>query len=317
MYQFESYPADVSAFALICVICWNYFEIETLPCNRITYGNTMNFCNFIQLQLLIHRFRKIKFNIMNKDDISLAQWALVEEIKAGKWTTLDFPKIAREDFGLNGIEFVNTLFEVPTIEYLNTLKANAADYNVQMILIMVDDEGDGCASAEKDRRQFAINHRKWIDIAHYLECQAIRTNCRGEANVEKNDAMKYAVESYQLLLDYAREANMQVLIENHGGVSNDPDFMLQLMKEVNDPLFGIYPDWRQPSGDFDNYTYLQKTLPYAKGMSYRNQPTEDLTAKMIALCRQSGYHGWYGIESKGREAVKQGKALLNKYLPGK
>ena len=49
-----------------------------------------------------------------QDDISIAQWALVEEIRAGKWKNLDFPRIAREDFGVNGIEFVNTLFEVPT-----------------------------------------------------------------------------------------------------------------------------------------------------------------------------------------------------------
>jgi len=249
-----------------------------------------------------------------KDDISLAQWALIEEIRAGKFKTLDFPKIAREDFGLNGIEFVNTLFEVPTIEYLNALKRNAADVNVQMILIMVDDEGDGCASTKEERKQFAINHRKWIDIAQYLECNAIRTNCRGEANINKDEALKYAAESYHLLLDYAEEASIKVLIENHGGVSNDADFMLQLMKEVNHPLFGTYPDWREPKDDFDNYTYLQKTLPYAKGMSYRNQPTEELTAKMISLCKQSGYHGWYGIESNGRAAIKQGKALLNKYL---
>ncbi|HKG69098.1 MAG TPA: hypothetical protein VKA92_09535, partial [Segetibacter sp.] len=83
---------------------------------------------------------------MVKDDISLAQWALVEEIKAGKWKTLDFSKIAREDFGINAIEFVNTLFEVPTVNYLNTLKQNAADNGVTMVLIMVDDEGDACAS---------------------------------------------------------------------------------------------------------------------------------------------------------------------------
>jgi Xylose isomerase-like TIM barrel len=248
---------------------------------------------------------------MIKDDISLAQWALVEEIRAGKWTTLDFPKIAREDFGLNGIEFVNTLFAAPTVDYLNTLKKNAADHNVQ---IMVDEEGDGCASTEEERKQFAINHRKWIDIAHYLGCHAIRTNCRGETNVDKKEAMKYAVESYHLLLDYAKESNVKVLIENHGGVSNDPDFMVQLMKELKDPLLGMYPDWRQPSDDFDNYKYLQKTLPYAKGMSYRNQPTEELTARMIRLCRQSGYHGWYGIESKGRDAIRQGKLLLEKYL---
>ncbi|MGN6250157.1 MAG: hypothetical protein ACTHNG_17525, partial [Ginsengibacter sp.] len=93
-----------------------------------------------------------------------------------------------------------------------------------------------------------------------------------------------------------------------------PDWMVALMKEVNNPLFGTYPDWRQPSDDFDNYTYLQKAAPYAKGMSYRNQPTEELTAKMIALSKQSGYHGWYGIESKGKEAVMEGKRLLEKYL---
>ena len=93
---------------------------------------------------------------MIKDDISLAQWALVEEIRAGRWTTLDFPKIAREDFGLNGIEFVNTLFAVPTATYLNELKNNAADHGVEMVLIMVDDEGDGCASTKEERNSLPL-----------------------------------------------------------------------------------------------------------------------------------------------------------------
>ena len=267
-------------------------------------------------QKYLNKKSKFSFNLqsMIKGDISLAQWALVEEIRSGKWNTLDFPKIAREDFDINGIEFVNTLFEVPTVEYLNILKRNATDNGVQMVLIMIDDEGDGCASTKQERKQFEINHRKWIDIAQYLGCSAIRTNCRGEANISHKDALKYAAESYNMLLEYAADANIKVLIENHGGVSNDPDFMIALMKEVDHPLFGAYPDWREPSNDFDNYTYLQKTLPYAKGMSYRNQPTEALTAKMIDLCIQNNYHGWYGIESNGREAITEGKRLLNKYL---
>ena len=114
-----------------------------------------------------------------RDDISIAQWALVEEIRAGKWKNLDFPRIAREDFGVNGIEFVNTLFEVPTEDYLKKLKQNAKDHGVKMVLIMCDAEGDGAANTKEGREQFAINHRKWIDIAHYLGCHAIRTNCRG------------------------------------------------------------------------------------------------------------------------------------------
>lgn len=251
---------------------------------------------------------------MQKDDISLAAWALVDEFREGKWKALDLPKITRNDLGLNGIELVNTLFEVPTMTYLNALKQNAADFGTELVLIMVDEEGDGCSATKEERKQFVINHRKWIDIAHYLGCHAIRTNCRGIEISSKEEALQYAAETYHQLLDYAADSGVEIVIENHGGYSNDPDWMVSLVKEINDPLFGTYPDWRQPSDDFDNYTYVEKTAPYAKGMSYRNQPTEELTAKMIALCRQSGYHGWYGIESKGRDAVMLGKRLLEKYL---
>jgi L-ribulose-5-phosphate 3-epimerase len=251
---------------------------------------------------------------MIRDDISLAQWALVQEIRDGLWKNLDFPRIAREDFGLNGIEFVNTLFEVPTVSYLNQLKKNAEDHGITMVLIMIDAEGDGCEPTPELRKQFVINHRKWIDIAHYLGCHAIRTNCRGPEDVDKKEALKWAAESYHMLLEYAMEARIRVCIENHGGVSNDADWMVALMKKVNNLYFGSYPDWRSPSDSFDNVAYLEKVLPWAVGMSYRNQPTEELTAKMIRMSYEGGYRGWYGIESSGREAILQGKELLLKYL---
>jgi sugar phosphate isomerase/epimerase len=251
---------------------------------------------------------------ITKDDISLAQWALVDEMRAGKFKNLDFPQIAREDFGLNGIEFVNTLFELPTESYLKQLKQNAATHGVEMVLLMVDDEGDGCAPTKEGRKEFEIFHRKWVDIAHYLGCHAVRTNCRGPQGVNKEEALKWAAESYTLLLDYAKPANINIVIENHGGVSNDAEWMIALMKKLNHPQFGTYPDWREPSPEFDNVHYLQKTLPYAKGMSYRNQPTEELTAKMIRMCKEGGYRGWYGIESRGREEIKKGIQLLKKYL---
>ncbi len=230
-----------------------------------------------------------------KDDISIAQWALVEEVRAGKWKTLDFPRVAREDFGVNGIEFVNTLFEVPTEDYLKKLKQNAKDHGITMVLIMCDAEGDGAADTKERQKQFAVNHRKWIDIAHYLGCHAIRTNCRGKENADKKEALKWSSDAYNQLLEYAKPANISVVIENHGGVSNDADWMVELMKKVNNPSFGTYPDWRKPAPDFDNYVYLQKTLPYAKGMSYRNQPDDVLTINMIELSKKGVYKGWYGI----------------------
>lgn len=255
-----------------------------------------------------------KYDKIRKDDISLAQWALVSEVRSGKWKTIDFAKIAREDFDLNGIEFVNTLFEVPTVNYLNQLKRNADDHGVEMVLIMVDAEGDGAEATPELREQFVTNHKKWIDIANYLGCHSIRTNCRGNESQSKEEAMKWAVESYNMLLEYAKQAKIKVVIENHGGVSNDPDWMVQLMEEVNDLYFGTYPDWRKPGPDFDNVEFLEKTIPYAYGQSYRNQPNEELSAKMIKISQDAGYRGWYGIESGGRDEIKEGIRILKKYL---
>jgi sugar phosphate isomerase/epimerase len=235
-------------------------------------------------------------------------------MRQGLWTTLDFPKLAREEFDINGIEFVNTLFEVPHIDYLNQLKENADSYGVTMVLIMVDAEGDPCSPDAKERKQYGINHRKWIDVADYLGCHAIRTNCRGDEEATAEENLEWAVDSYQMLLEYASEAGINVVIENHGGVSNDPEWMERLFKTVDHPLFGSYPDWRQPGPDFDNLAYLEKMLPYAKGMSYRNQPTEELTGRMIRMSKKMGYTGWYGIESTGRDAIRQGKEMLIKYL---
>ncbi len=249
-----------------------------------------------------------------KDDISLAQWALVNEIREGKWKTLDFPRVAREDFGLNGIEFVNQLFEVPTATYLNRLKKNAEDQGVKMVLIMVDSEGETCTPSKEERKQTVINHQKWIDIANFLGCHAIRTNCRGPENPPKDEALKWAAETYNMMLEYSIPAGISIVIENHGGVSNDAEWMAALMQKVNNLYFGSYPDWRSPSAEFDNVGYLEKMLPWAGGMSYRNQPTEAETAKMIKMCQDAGYRGWYGIESSGREEIAKGRDLLKKYL---
>jgi L-ribulose-5-phosphate 3-epimerase len=134
--------------------------------------------------------------------------------------------------------------------------------------------------------------------------------------IDKAEALKWAADSYHPLLEYARPAGIKILIENHGGVSNDPDWMVDLMKKINDPIFGTYPDWREPSPEFDNLNYLKKTLPYAKGMSYRNQPDDELSMQMIELCRQGRFHGWYGIESDGRDQIKKAIRLLKAHLPG-
>lgn len=240
-----------------------------------------------------------------EDKISLASWSLVRSFRAGKWKNLDLPQLLRDELGISGLEYVNSFFENPTMGYLRRLKSNCDDAGVTSVLIMVDGEGDTAAVDKLERMQAAVAHRKWVDIAHYLGCHAIRCNMRGGPDDWKQDKdiVKRAAESFSDLLDYAAGSGLNIVIENHGGASSNADILVALMKEVNNPRFGTLPDFGNTNEGDDGYEVMRKLMPYAKGVSVKagwaldeSHPRYDL-AKMIKIAQDAGYHGYWGIES--------------------
>jgi len=241
-----------------------------------------------------------------RDDISLAAWSLNGSFRAGKWKNLDLPKILREILNINGLEYVNQYFENPTLTYLRQLKRNCANYGVTSVSIMVDEE-DPTASPDKNERiQAAIAHRKWVDIAQFLGCHAIRANMRGGPPDWKQDQdlVSRAAETFRNILDYAKGSGVSLVIENHGGASSDPGILVALMKAVNNPNFGVLVDFGNWNRGEDRYEAIRKTIPYAKGVSVKGwfgpggNPDFDVE-KAIRICQQAGYHGFWGIESSG------------------
>ena len=232
------------------------------------------------------------------DRIDLAEWSLNYSYRAGKWTNLDMPKIVRERMGLAAIEYVNQFFENPTLYYLRKLKKNCDDNGITNVLIMCDYEDPTAGTDPKERHDAAIAHRKWIDAAHFLGCYAIRCNMRGGPKDWKKDPdlVKRGAESFHDMLAYAKSSGVKVVIENHGGSSSDPEVLLALMKEVNDPNFGMLLDLGNWNEGDDQYEAIRKLAPWAKGISVKEVPGYEL-AKKLRICMASGFHGYWGIES--------------------
>jgi L-ribulose-5-phosphate 3-epimerase len=248
-----------------------------------------------------------------KDEISLAAWSLSRSFfTAQKWTNLDLPRICREELGIGALEFVNQFFENPRMRYLNQLKKNGERYKVTFVRIMVDDEGNMAAADKKERTEAAVAHRKWVDIAHYLGCQDIRCNMRGGLADWKQDKglVSRAAESFNNLLEYARGSNIDIIIENHGGASSDPEVLVGVMKAVNNPHFGTLPDFGNINQGDDRYEVIRKIIPYAKGVSVKaawsadgTHPAWDLE-RLIKICQDAGFHGYWGIESSFARAPR-------------
>jgi sugar phosphate isomerase/epimerase len=260
--------------------------------------------------------------------ISLAQWSLHRAIESRLITNLEFPRIAREQFGIEGLEFVNGLWEAPTLDYLRRLKNNMKQTGTTGVLIMCDGEGLMGHSAKAERMKAARAHYKWVDIAAELGCHAIRTNMYPDRNpktpAEIDAFLGYCADSFTNLCEYARGRNINVIIENHGGISSDADVVARLMRQVNLPNFGTLPDFGNFPKEYHKYEGVRKLMPFAKGVSFKcfdfgpdgNEKTMD-AGRMMKIVADAGYSGWVGIEYEGDrltefEGIQAAKRFLDR-----
>ena len=255
--------------------------------------------------------------------LSLAAWSLHRAFFAGEVDQLGMVRVAGE-MGFSGFEIVNTFFPSPQYRYLQKLRGEADGLGVRLLLIMCDGEGDMAAADRAERLQAARNHRRWVDIAAALGCYAIRVNVRGDQS-EPNAMRDRAAESLTALLAYAA-GEVRVLIENHGGLSSDPDWLVSLIRLVNSPHLGTLPDFGNFPPETDRYAAVEQLMPYAGAVSAKcydfgpdGAETRIDFARMMTIVRAAGYQGHVGVEYEGkrlseREGIVAAKNLLERVI---
>lgn len=262
--------------------------------------------------------------------ISLAQWSLHKAIQSRMVANLQFPRIAREQFGIEGLEFVNTLMEPPIDSNIRQLKQNMASTGTKAVLIMVDGEGFMGAVDRAERMKAAENHFKWVDTAAELGCHAIRTNMypgqkQPASEPEIAAFLDRCAESFAKLCEYGKSRNINVIIENHGGISSNPDVVVRLMKKINLPNFGTLPDFGNFPPEVDRYDAVRKLMAFAKGVSFKcmdfdasgKETTMDCD-KLMGIVAATSYRGYVGIEYEGTrltevEGIQAARRFLTKY----
>lgn len=273
-------------------------------------------------------------------EISLAEWSFHKALFGNKMSNLDFPEAARQQFGIGVVEYVNQFFKdkAQDQKYLAELLGRCHDHGVKNHLIMIDGEGDMGSPSAPERTKAVENHRKWVDAAHYLGCRTIRVNAFGKGSA--GEVQQAAAEALSRLGEYAQQAGLNVIVENHGGYTSNGDWLLATIRQVNRRNVGILPDFgnfclRRDTGDlyrgtcveeYDKYKAVQQWLPVAKGVSAK---TLDFDAagncvetdydRMFKIIKSSGFQGYVGIEYEGEklgeeEGIRKTKALLERVL---
>ena len=266
-------------------------------------------------------------------DISLAQWSLHRHLYDGKIDNLDFPIIAKEEFGISGVEYVNQFFKDKAKDgkYLSELRKRCADNEVKSLLIMVDGEGQLGDADNKKRTEAVENHYRWVAAAKFLGCHSIRVNAGSSGGYQEQ--VELAADGLRRVSEYAAPVGINVIVENHGGYSSNGQWLAQVIRKVGMDNCGTLPDFgnfRIKTDEqgrevwYDRYLGVAALMPFAKAVSAKshdfdengNEKKTDFM-KMLQIVMDAGYHGYIGIEYEGGgldeyEGIRATKRLLEK-----
>ncbi len=260
--------------------------------------------------------------------ISLAEWSLHRTLNAGEMDHLDFARVAVEDYGCEGLEYVNTFFfdkfDDPT--YLAEMKMRAEDMGIPSLLIMCDREGRLGDPDEGERVKAVENHYKWLAAAEYLGCHSIRVNAASEGDYEEQQ--KLAADGLRRLCEQGDRHGLNVIVENHGGLSSNGAWLAGVMTLVDHPRCGTLPDFGnfRLRGDewYDFYQGVDELMPYAKAVSAKTHDFDEQGnetqldyERLVRIVLDHGYRGYLGIEYEGSglpepEGILATKALLER-----
>ncbi len=274
--------------------------------------------------------------------ISLAEWSLHRTLQSGKIDHLDFCKIAKNDFGLDAVEYVNSFFfdKAQDQSYLKEMKQRADDLGVKSLLIMCDNEGSLGDPDPVARTKAVENHYKWVDAAKFLGCHSIRVNAylteslHGTSTGNYNTTGSYenqinlAADGLRRLTEFGDTIGINTIVENHGGLSSNGKWLAAVMEKVDHPRVGTLPDFGnfriQGEEWYDRYKGVEELMPYAKAVSaksndFDSQDNEINTDyyKMMNIVLDAGYNGYVGIEYEGSKldemaGIQATKDLLEK-----
>jgi len=252
-------------------------------------------------------------------DISLAQWSIHRALKAGELTHLDFPGVAQE-LGISAVEFVNFFFKSATDRhYLDDVQAACDDAGVKPLLIMCGREGNLGDPDHAKRKQAVINHHKWVTAAWYLGCHSIRVDARSAGSREQQ--RDRVIDGLGSVCQFAERYGVNVIVENHGGLSSDGAWLSDVIKRVDRPNCGTLPDFgnfkisKKPLVEYDRYQGTDELMPFAKGVSAKSYGFAIDYFKMLDIVvKKHGYRGYIGIEWEGKEISEHEGIVLTRKL---
>lgn len=267
-------------------------------------------------------------------EICISSWSLRDHV-GREFSLPEFGRVVKDRFGISAVELCQMhfvtydfgfAFPAQEAAFLEKILTTAQQDKVKIVNVPID--VGNISRTDEQARAFDLEIVKsWIRTAKRIGSQAVRVNTESvitrERPIKVPVSLSVAKESFRSLALYADEIGIQLLLENHGGLSSDPDNIIEIVESVTSEHFGICADLGNFADDVRSEG-LKKLAPHTKlihAKTYDFDERGEVAAFNFGEClrifKQRGYDGFISVEFEGKgdqwEGVQQTIELINKY----
>lgn len=236
--------------------------------------------------------------------------------KKGPMTLFDFIDLAAE-LPLDAVELTSYYFaESPKSDaYLDKLKAHATKKKLAISGVPVGN--NFCVRDDAKRKAEVERVKLWTRAAAKLGAPTVRIFA---GSLEKGDtlaeAQKRVVAAMNECCELAEKLGVYLALENHGGITDTPEHLLDLVKPVKSPALGVNID----TGNFhtaDPYADIAKIAPYGvvsqvKTEVYPGKKKQEADlGRVVKILKDANFHGYVALEY---EAAADPKVAVPRYV---
>lgn len=270
-------------------------------------------------------------------NICISTWSLRDHV-GREFPLSEFGRVVKDRYGISAVELCQMHFVTydfgfafPAQEsyFLDAVRIAAERDNITIVNVPVD--VGNISQIDETRRMFDLAVVKtWMAAAKRIGSQAVRINTESVITREQAGQVEVSLsmtkESFKRLAEYAEELDIQLLLENHGGLSSDPDNIVEIVKAVNSDHFGLCADLGNFSDDvrakglkkMASYTKLVHAKTY--DFNENGEIREFNFGNCLQIFKNIGYNGYISVEFEGKgdqwDGVQRTIELIEKYWAG-
>lgn len=234
--------------------------------------------------------------------IGCATYSLHRMFNDGRMDLLRFPQTCAE-LGISEIEINNMFLESNSVEYLKEIKSKVESAGCSVVCLTLD--GLNFLSTRAELRDESMKKlKKYFKIANFLGVGIMRID-PGHTSAD-DGATRRAIDGFKKAIPDVVKHGIKMVIENHWGITMNPDNMVRIIGETGLQYLGSCPD----TGNFpedDLYTGLARIAPFASHVHFKThqftrggEDTKKDFKKIMGIFRKAKYSGCFAIEFEGK-----------------